>query len=222
MIISLSILVLIDFFGYHTIDFLLNKVYKLGIKIIPPVIFIFLFNLFLKLEEGVQEYIAVLVFLVLSLGLGYYNFTKSIGDNQDAIRKIEKEIQTLKTNQKIPMDSSFYGRELLKNSIYLKSGIVVQSDISSMKPNDYLILENLSPSARTYLDRKNIPISNILPYHIIDATTLLISKSLIDRILSDTESELGRAISSLVNSYKPHELSLYEKWNHLTGKLFGL
>lgn len=224
LIFIILIFILTDFFGESTPTFLLGRLGDFSLGILPILLSIFLLRVLLVLESGVPELIASIVLLVCTLGVGYYSFIQPKGENLEVVRRIESEFLNLRKEGKIPSDAQIFAQASWKNLLYYKEGILVSSDGSlDMKPGDYYLLEELPVNARAYLDKKNIPPSNPIPYYFLNANTLFLSKSLADKVLSEPElSELGKSIKTLQSKLIPSELNPHQKWNRFTGKLFGI
>lgn len=224
MIFILLIFILTDFFGETTLLTLLHRLGEFSLGILPIILAIFLLRMLLVLESGAPELIASMVLLLATLGVGYYSYIQPKGENLESVRRIESEFLNLRKAAKIPPDVQIFARSGWKNSLYYKEGISIVSDIAvNMKPGDYYLLEDLPANARGYLDKKNIPPANPIPYYFLNANTLFLSKSLADKVLSESElSELGKSIKALQSRLVSPELNPHQKWCRLTGKIFGI
>lgn len=225
LIFIIIIFILTDFFGPSSFLYLSHHLFEFSLGILPVFFSILALRLILNLDFGTPDYAASFTLLVLSIAIGYYSFIKPQGENLDSIRKIESEYVSLRKTGKIPAESRLYVKPSLRNYLYYREGLPIETDIAvEMKIGDYFLLEDLPPTARSYLDKKNIPTSIPAPYYFLPTNnTLLLSKTLADRVLSESEeSELGKSIKQLKSQLVLPQLTFYQRWNRFFGKFFGI
>ena len=221
-LVAIAFISIFDFFGPNSVNILAIKIYHVSLPVVFIVLIQFVLQLLIRLEEGAPEYVGALCILIASLGLGYYTYKLPQGENLDSIKKIESEVVSLKKDGKISPEAIFYGRKSLSDPLYYRAEINVNYDSKDLKKTDFLILENLNGSQRQYLDRKNIPPAVFISYHFINSSTLLISKDLMDRVLSDSdESDLRKSIKLQLQLLTPGEILPVDKFNRFLNQIFG-
>jgi hypothetical protein len=151
---------------------------------------------------------------------GYFVF-KTHFETTIHYKNIETEIVSLGARGKLlPTTNQIYGPKPMSDYIYYHSGGAIKyKDINLMKKKDYFIFSGANNNDRSFLEKKN----TFSPgYFILDSNSFLLSKDLLDKVLSDKENSDTKAKLKIAIDTIPSFTTGYESFNRSLCSFFGL
>lgn len=208
-----------NFYGQGSMGFLFRSFWDMGSRLFPIFLALLVGEYLLRSEKELNTLGTTAIVAILIFSSVYYTY-RSHYENIESFRQYQLEILNLKSRGKVYTDQHrILSSRLFSDYMYYQLGEATLYDYSNLKKGDYILVSNVSNALLTYLDKRSLGVSS---YYIVDKDTVLIGKTLLDRILEEkTDSDHKKRIQSEIEKYT-HTILPSEKFNKFLCSFFGL